>query len=42
MTGLFKSVESIFDPFDIFNPGKKVVRGDYEPFAHLDLPKPER
>lgn len=37
MTHLFNEVESILDPLDIFNPGKKVVRGDIEPFAHLDL-----
>ncbi len=38
MTDLFEAVEAIFDPQDIFNPGKKVVRGDVDPFEHLDLP----
>ena len=37
MTTLFNSVESILDPLDIFNPNKKVTRGDVEPFAHLDV-----
>lgn len=37
MTALFNTVESILDPLDVFNPGKKVVRGDTEPFAHLDV-----
>ncbi|XKT74446.1 MAG: FAD-binding oxidoreductase [Patescibacteria group bacterium UBA2163] len=37
MTELFNRVEETFDPQDIFNPGKKVIRGDYEPFAHLDF-----
>lgn len=39
MTALFETVEAAFDPLDIFNPGKKVQRGDVEPFAFLDLPK---
>jgi len=44
MTNLFKQVEATLDPLDIFNPGKKVMRGlhaqagDVDPFAHLDLP----
>ena len=37
MVELFQHVEALFDPYDVFNPGKKVVRGDVEPFAHLDL-----
>jgi len=37
MTELFRKVEAVLDPLDIFNPGKKVVRGDAEPFAHLDV-----
>lgn len=37
MVSLFKQVEALFDPSDIFNPGKKVVRGDADPFAHLDI-----
>lgn len=37
MISLFKQVEVLLDPVDIFNPGKKVVRGDVEPFAHLDV-----
>lgn len=37
MTALFNRVETILDPLDIFNPGKKVVRGDVDPFAHLDV-----
>lgn len=37
MVNLFKQVEALFDPLDVFNPNKKIVRGDVEPFAHLDL-----
>jgi FAD/FMN-containing dehydrogenase len=37
MTELFNRVEALFDPLDVFNPGKKVQRGDIEPFAFLDL-----
>lgn len=37
MVNVFKQVEALFDPLDVFNPNKKVVRGDVEPFAHLDL-----
>ena len=37
MVDLFKKVEAAFDPDDIFNPGKKVIRGDVDPFAHLDV-----
>lgn len=39
MAALFETTEAAFDPLDIFNPGKKVQRGDVEPFAFLDLPK---
>lgn len=39
MTELFGTVEAVLDPQDIFNPGKKVVRGDVDPFAHLDVGK---
>jgi len=38
MIALFKQVEAVLDPLDIFNPGKKVLRGDTDPYAHLDLP----
>jgi len=38
MVNLFKQVEAAFDPLDMFNPGKKVMRGDTDPFAHLDMP----
>lgn len=38
MTDLFERVEALMDPQDIFNPGKKVVRGDVDPFQYLDLP----
>lgn len=37
MTELFNKVEALLDPDDIFNPGKKVVRGDVEPFEFLDV-----
>ena len=37
MTDLFKDVEKTIDPLDIFNPGKKVMRGDIDPFAYLDF-----
>lgn len=37
MVNLFQEVEAAFDPDDIFNPGKKVVRGDGDPFTHLDV-----
>jgi len=37
MMALFKQVEAVLDPQDIFNPGKKVLRGDVDPFAHLDV-----
>ena len=33
MTRLFEEVEKTIDPLDVFNPGKKVVRGDTDPFC---------
>ncbi|XKT75103.1 MAG: FAD-binding oxidoreductase [Patescibacteria group bacterium UBA2103] len=39
MMDLFEKVEKIMDPIDIFNPGKKVLRGDVDPFAYLDFEK---
>ncbi len=36
MAALFKQVEEMLDPLDVFNPGKKVVRGDVDPYAFLD------
>lgn len=38
MTTLFHDMEAILDPLDLFNPGKKIVRKDVDPFAFLDLP----
>ena len=38
MTAVFKEIEALFDPDDIFNPGKKVERGDSKALSHLDLP----
>ncbi len=37
MYGLFEDVKKIFDPLDIFNPGKKVDLTSAEAFSHLDL-----
>ena len=37
MTALFEKVEAVLDPLDIFNPNKKVIRGDVDPFTYLDL-----
>lgn len=39
MMKLFDKAEKTFDPLDIFNPGKKVERGDSKAFSYLDLPK---
>lgn len=39
MMELFERVEKTFDPHDVFNPNKKVIRGDVDPFAYLDLGK---
>ncbi|MBI2004758.1 FAD-binding oxidoreductase [Patescibacteria group bacterium] len=38
MFALFHEVKSIFDPQNIFNPGKKVGTTFSDAFAHLDLP----
>lgn len=38
MVKIFKEIEALFDPDDIFNPGKKVERGDSKALSHLDLP----
>ncbi len=40
MVALFEQVEQLLDPQDIFNPGKKVVRGDRDPFEFLDVASP--
>jgi FAD/FMN-containing dehydrogenase len=39
MYGLFLQTKKIFDPHNIFNPGKKVGTTFSDAFAHLDLPK---
>lgn len=39
MVALFKEVEALFDPEDVFNPGKKVERGESTAYTHLDLPE---
>jgi FAD/FMN-containing dehydrogenase len=38
MLSLFFEVKKIFDPLDIFNPGKKVGTNFSTALAHLDLP----
>lgn len=38
MYELFEEVKKIFDPLNIFNPGKKVGLTLAESFSHLDLP----
>ena len=38
MYGLFMEVKKIFDPHNIFNPGKKVGLTYSDALAHLDLP----
>jgi FAD/FMN-containing dehydrogenase len=38
MQALFDEINRIFDPLDIFNPGKKVRTTVAEALAHLDLP----
>lgn len=38
MEGLFERIKIIFDPHNIFNPGKKVDVSRADPYAHLDLP----
>ena len=40
MYALFLEVKKIFDPLNIFNPGKKVGGTWSDALAHLDLPKP--
>lgn len=39
MYALFHEVKNIFDPLNIFNPGKKVGSTFSDALAHLDLPK---
>jgi FAD/FMN-containing dehydrogenase len=39
MYALFYEVKRIFDPLNIFNPGKKVGLNFSEALSHLDLPK---
>ncbi|MEI6864314.1 MAG: FAD-binding oxidoreductase [Candidatus Adlerbacteria bacterium] len=39
MFALFLQIKKIFDPHNIFNPGKKVGTTFSDAFAHLDLPK---
>ncbi len=38
MYGLFHEIKALFDPQDIFNPGKKVGLTFSDAFAHLDFP----
>ena len=38
MYGLFLQVNKIFDPYDVFNPGKKVGTTFSDALGHLDLP----
>ena len=38
MYGLFHEIKALFDPHDIFNPGKKVGLTFSDAFSHLDLP----
>jgi hypothetical protein len=40
MYALFIQVKKIFDPHNIFNPGKKVGTTFSDAFAHLDLTLP--
>jgi FAD/FMN-containing dehydrogenase len=40
MTALFMEVKKIFDPHNIFNPGKKVGLTFSDAMAKLDLPRP--
>ncbi len=40
MYGLFMEVKKIFDPHNIFNPGKKVGSTFSDALSHLDLPPP--
>lgn len=37
MVSLFKQIKALLDPLDIFNPGKKVTRGDVDPYQYLDV-----
>jgi FAD/FMN-containing dehydrogenase len=39
MVALFYEVKKIFDPHNIFNPGKKVGTSFTQALAKLDLPK---
>jgi FAD/FMN-containing dehydrogenase len=39
MYALFHEVKNIFDPFNIFNPGKKVGLTFSDALARLDLPR---
>ncbi len=39
MYALFHEVKTIFDPLNIFNPGKKVGTNFSDAFAYLDLPQ---
>jgi FAD/FMN-containing dehydrogenase len=39
MYALFHEVKTIFDPLNIFNPGKKVGLTFSDALAHLDLPR---
>jgi FAD/FMN-containing dehydrogenase len=40
MYALFLETKKIFDPLDIFNPGKKVGSTFGDALSHLDVPKP--
>ncbi len=42
MYALFLQIKKIFDPHNIFNPGKKVGTNFSEAFIHLDLPNKEK
>lgn len=42
MYALFLEVKKIFDPLNIFNPGKKVGSTFSDTLSHLDLPSVQK